>query len=181
MRVRPLLAAVSLTLSLTACGAGAGTASGTGAGNDGVAGVGGGSATPAASASGSAPTDRREAQLKFAQCMREHGMDVPDPGPDGRVMIRQGKGGGEATAQKAMQECEHFMKDVVSDKGPANDPKARDQMLKYAQCMRQHGVDMPDPGTDGRFRVEIPKGGEPKLKEAEEACKEFAPNLKGPQ
>ncbi|MEV8634787.1 hypothetical protein AB0395_24340 [Streptosporangium sp. NPDC051023] len=182
MNVRPLLAVAPLVLALAACGAG--SASGAGAGADGIAGASGGTAKPSASASGSAPADRRDAQLKFAQCMREHGVDVPDPEADGRMIIRQPKGGDEAKTEKAMQECQHFMKDAVGGKGgPASDPKARDQMLKYAQCMREHGVDMPDPDANGRFRVHLPGGGdgEQKVKKAQEACKEFAPGLKGQQ
>ena len=35
-----------------------------------------GSAAPGSSV----PTDPEEAQLAFAECMREHGIDMPDPG-----------------------------------------------------------------------------------------------------
>ncbi len=172
MKVRPLLAATSLVLALAACGAGGEQS----AGNDGIAAVNGATARPTASASAS--VDRREAQLRFAQCMREHGMDVPDPGPDGMVRIQRPRGVDQAKAEAATRDCRHFMDDAIGDRAnAAKDPKARDQMLKYAQCMREHGVDMPDPGADGQFRIQIPKGGEQKLKEVEEACKEFAPGL----
>ena len=52
----------------------------------------------------------------------------------------------------------------------------RKAMLDFARCMREHGVDMPDPtfGEDGRAQIRIGKGGpdpnDPKVREAEEAC-----------
>src|SRR4051812_42445915 len=49
------------------------------------------STSPSSSSSGDADMDPRDAMLKFAQCMREHGVDVPDPGPDGGIRV-DGKG-----------------------------------------------------------------------------------------
>src|SRR5690242_12273015 len=117
MRLRPLRAlgpalgpAMGLTLGLALALAGCGAAPA----DDGIASAGGATSGGGATAgpSASAPVDRQEAQLKFAQCMREHGVDMPDPGPDGRVRII-GKKGDEASMQKAMQACQHFMKDAV--------------------------------------------------------------------
>jgi hypothetical protein len=40
-----------------------------------------------------------EAMLKFVRCMRENGIDMPDPDDQGRVMIRREESGaGSATA-----------------------------------------------------------------------------------
>jgi hypothetical protein len=49
--------------------------------------------------------------------------------------------------------------------------------LKFSQCMRQHGMTwFPDPQTDGRLTITLPKGVTPeKLKVAQEACKQYAP------
>ncbi|MEV7013000.1 hypothetical protein [Streptosporangium sp. NPDC051022] len=182
MNLRPLLAAAPLVLVLAGCGSGAGAAGA--AGTDGIASANDGTAKPTApaSASPSASTDPQDARLKFAQCMREHGVDMPDPGSDGRVRIQIPKNLDRAKADTAMRDCEHFMKAAIGDRpNPMNDPKTRDQMLKYAGCMREHGVDMPDPGSDGNLRIKIPKGGEQKLKEAEEACEEFRPGAGKPR
>ncbi|MEV6863765.1 hypothetical protein AB0M44_22500 [Streptosporangium subroseum] len=167
MKARLLLLAVPLLLA--GCGAAPTTS--------GVASVGDGTAQPSASASASAPADRAEAQLKFAQCMRENGVDMPDPDGSGMVRIQGKKGEGDKT-EKAMKECQHFMKDVVGDRNAAPDPKRLDEMLKYAQCMREQGIDMPDPEPGGGIRLRMPKGGEQKMKAAQEACKEFAPEMK---
>jgi hypothetical protein len=166
MKARLLLLAVPLLLA--GCGATPTTS--------GVASAGDGTAQPPASASASAPADRGEPQLKFAQCMRENGVDMADPDGSGRVRI-QGKKGEEGKTEKAMKECQHFMEGAVGDKGAAPDPKRLDEVVKYAQCMREQGVDMPDPGPDGRLILKLSEGGEQKMKAAEEACKEFAPDM----
>ncbi|MBG0830333.1 hypothetical protein HS041_21440 [Planomonospora sp. ID67723] len=175
MNVRLLPAAALLALALAACG-------GADPGGDDIASAAGGTAQPTAPASSpassSAPSDPQEAQLKFAQCMREHGVDMDDPDGSGRISIKS-RPGDQAKTEKAMKECQPLMESVIKDRGPQS-PQDRDRMLKFAQCMREHGVDMPDPGPDGRVQLRM-QGGEQKFKEAEEACKEFAPGAGGQQ
>lgn len=171
MKIRILLATAPLALTLAACG---GTAQPQTAG---IASADGGTAKPTASSSAnpSAPTDRREAQLKFAQCMREHGVDMKDPEPNGGIRIEAK--GDKGTTDKAMEACNPIMANVVGDR-VKQDPKARDQMLKFAQCMRENGIAMEDP-KDGKFMVKAPQGQEKQMEKAQEACKEFQPNLGG--
>ncbi|MEU8245695.1 hypothetical protein [Nonomuraea sp. NPDC048916] len=170
MNVRPALAALPLILALAACG-------GAPAKNDGVASAGNGTATPTASAGASAPVDRNEAQLKFAQCMREHGVQMKDP--DGKGMIRiESRKGEEQKVDKAHQACKHFMDAAMGDKAGKPDPKERDRLLKYAQCMREHGIHMEDPSADGKIELNIPQGTpQDKVDKTMEACKEFAPGM----
>jgi hypothetical protein len=136
---------------------------------------------------------REEAQLKFARCMREHGVNVPDPkpGPDGGPgLVRvggPGKGGTDGPSpqvfERANAACRKYMEAVAPKLSPAQQAELRDQALKFAQCMRRHGVDMPDPEVGkGGFRVTI-RGGQrssvnpesPAFKDAQEACKAFQP------
>jgi hypothetical protein len=176
MRIRRLRA-LGLTLGLALALAGCGAAPA----DDGIASAGGGGSGTTSGAgakpSASATVDRQEAQLKFAQCMREHGVDMPDPGPDGRVRI-VGKKGDEATMQKAMQACQHFMKDAVGDKLGGDDPEARDRMVKFAQCMREHGIDIADPAPGQGIQVKLKPGQEKAMEEAQKDCEEFAPGRK---
>ena len=183
------LAVVAVALALLAAGCG-GTA---GAGTDGVATAGGGKDADAADAA--AQKDPQQAGLDFARCMREHGVDMPDPefGGDGFIRVRPGPGpdgasaSGDATAgeptgppagfEEADKACRHFLDDLVQDGGGPIDPEAQDRMLKFTQCMREHGVDMPDPefsGGGGRFRAEVgAKGLDPSsdtFQEAQKAC-----------
>jgi hypothetical protein len=167
MKARLLLLAVPLLLA--GCGATPTTS--------GVASVGDAAQpTASASASASAPVDRGEAQLKFAQCMRENGVDMADPNGSGMVRIQAKKGEGDKT-EKAMKECRPLMEGAVGDRGAAPDPKRLDEMVKFAQCMREQGIDMPDPVAGGGFKVRMPKDGEQKMKAAQEACEEFAPEM----
>jgi hypothetical protein len=161
MRTRrfTLAVMVSAALALTA-------ACGSEDAGDGVASAGG--AAKGASASPSQSLDPRDAQLKFAQCMRENGVDMPDPDGSGRVQIK-GRPGDQDKLQAAMKKCEHFMQAGGLAKR-MNDPKVRDQMLKFAQCMRQHGVDVPDPQPGGGIQMRVPKGDNSKFEAAQKAC-----------
>jgi hypothetical protein len=56
-------------------------------------------------------------------------------------------------------------------------PEQQDAMLAFAKCMRDHGVDMPDPefGTSGGPAIQIGGDGiafdSPTFKAADEACR----------
>ena len=102
---------------------------------------------------------------------------MPDPGADGRVRIT-GKKGDQAKTQDAMQACQHFMKDAIGDKVGGDDPAVRDQMVKFAQCMREHGVDMPDPVPGQPIQLKVQAGQEKTMEAAQKACEEFAPGRK---
>src|SRR5207237_750975 len=53
---------------------------------------------------------------------------------------------------------------------------AEQAQLKWAQCMREHGVNVPDPGQNGGVQVQIPD--QQQFEDAQNACKQYAP--KGP-
>ena len=161
-----MVAVLAVALGLLAAGCG-GTA---GAGTDGVATAGG--AKDAGTDDAKAEKDPQQAGLDFARCMREHGVDMPDPEFGGDGFIRVGPGdaaaSGEATAgeptgppagfEEADKACRHFLDDLVQDGGGPIDAEAQDRMLKFAECMREHGVDMPDPefsGGGGRFQARV--------------------------
>jgi len=45
----------------------------------------------------------RDEELLFARCMRAHGVDMPDPTPDGRILVRTRADG--PTTQAALRAC----------------------------------------------------------------------------
>lgn len=93
--------------------------------------------------------DDQEAYLAFARCMREQGVDMPDPevGDGGRVEMRMFAGGlSEAGMQAAHEACESHL--PRSGRVGAGGGEGRTAMLAFARCMRDHGVDMPDPDPD---------------------------------
>jgi hypothetical protein len=137
--------------------------------------------------SGTARKDPQEAALEFAKCMREHGVDMPDPEVDsqGRIRVTVRAGRGQADPKKlneAQQACGHLM--GGGGDGPGKlDPKAQDAMLAFARCMREHGIDMPDPTGNGLlFNSKRGQGPDPsssKFKEAERACDHHLADLRG--
>ncbi|MFE5722099.1 hypothetical protein [Streptomyces erythrochromogenes] len=117
---------------------------------------------------GGAGTDADRA-LKMRQCLREHGVDVPDPEPgqDPRGMTLGG-GADPQKMQEAMKAC--GMQGPGSGKEPTQEEK--DKELKWIRCMRENGVALKDPEYQGgaRSAVEIPKGQEKAFEEAQKKC-----------
>ena len=96
---------------------------------------------------------REQAMLAFAECMRSHGVDVPDPTTDsnGNLMIRgpqrisrenPGDDSKERTAQRA---CRKHLEATAQSFTPEQRAEMQDRMVKFAECMRGKGIDMPDP------------------------------------
>ena len=142
--------------------------------------------SPDPSASSSASIDPEEARLAFSRCMREQGVELPDMPAGGRGAVRAGRIGAaqDEDFQKAMEACREHLQGVMGERGPELSQEQRDAMLEFARCMREHGIDMPDPGSgEGGFRVRIGDGGidpeSAEFQEAQEACGEllgdFAP------
>jgi hypothetical protein len=85
--------------------------------------------------------------VKFADCMRAHGVpDFPDPLPGGG--FPRSPGGSRSPASRtAVRGCVHFLKAG----GGAQQAPTRAELtaaLTYSRCMRAHGVsNFPDPVT----------------------------------
>ncbi|HSO54331.1 MAG TPA: hypothetical protein VL330_16685, partial [Actinomycetes bacterium] len=60
----------------------------------------------------------RDAMVSFARCMREHGVEMPDPTGDGLVMRRGGEGGPDPESeefQQAEKACDHHLAEKACD------------------------------------------------------------------
>jgi hypothetical protein len=129
-----------------------------------------------------AVVDPSEGPLQFAKCMREHGIDMPDPtiSDDGGVMVQIGGPGGSGESgesggalpdpkemEAAHKDCQHFLADATEGFEPPSEEdqkKMQEQALAFSKCMREHGIDIPDPqfsAEGGGFNVSIgsPDGG----------------------
>jgi hypothetical protein len=167
-----------LLLALIALGAGA--CGGSGDGGSRVA-----SLTGAASGGGATTTttvrDPEQAALDYVRCMRQHGIDMADPQTDANGRTRLQLKAGPGTDPRKLQAAERACGSLLKPGGTAKrlSPEAMDAMVKFAQCMRQHGIDMPDPSPDGGllFRGKGGKTGagpdSAKFKAAEQACKHY--------
>jgi hypothetical protein len=114
--------------------------------------------------------------------MRDHGIDVPDS---------PGRGGGFRQAlrsidrsklQTAMQACRKYRDQAFGNITPQQRQEFRDAFVKFAACMRQHGVEIPDPGAGpgpggapGGRRFLIDRN-DPKVQAAMQACRSNLPN-----
>jgi hypothetical protein len=142
--VRRVLAAIAVTLLL-----GLSSTCGTGSGDD-------DSALPDAAGASSSPSgdeeadlDPEDAMLKFAQCMREHGVDMPDPTPGGGVQV-DGRGLSQDEMEAAQSACQKWM-DMAEpeDGGQELSEEEKQSFLDMAACMRERGYNFPDPTFDG--------------------------------
>lgn len=73
--------------------------------------------------------------------MRQHGVNVPDPGAGNAGTVRI-TGGNNGATKRAMQACGHLLPNGKLD---PSDPRNIDAMVKLARCLRRHGVNVPDP------------------------------------
>lgn len=139
--------------------------------------------------------EREDAMLEFTECMRDHGVDMPDPevaeGPGGGggaiAITNEANGPGDTEAFEAANEaCGDILSDVFGDApqmSPEEEAEMRDNMLAFAECMRDHGIDMPDPEFDsggGAFSVRVGEPGaggvdpsDPDFEDAQEACQDL--------
>ena len=107
--------------------------------------------------------DREEAMLAYAQCMRDHGIEMDDPqfGADsGRFGF--GPGGADADFdplstefQSAMDACGNVLEAMRPESDPEEEAERAEQQLVIAGCMRELGWDFPDPASGGGFGAQI--------------------------
>ena len=125
---------------------------------------------------------RLAAALAFSRCMRAHGITgFPDPDSQGNFALPK-SGPGTKFDPKSPQfkaannACKSLMPGGSMD--PAQQAAARALALKYAECMRAHGIpDFPDPDSQGNFDFAVPKGSSsgldphnPRFQAANQAC-----------
>jgi len=119
---------------------------------------------PDTTATTTEPLDPDEAMLAYTECMREHGIDMPDPQPAGpggeRGAIALQVDPSSEDFEAAQAACEPIMEDAFGEMeiDPEREAEMREQMLEFTECMREHGIDMPDPVFGEGGRVEISAG-----------------------
>jgi hypothetical protein len=154
-----LLPLTAVLLVLAACGSDQ-------QGDD-VASVGNKGPSASASAGSDVPADARQRALAYAKCMRDNGMEMPDPPADGggvgAMPAVQGDPNDPKVA-KALEACQKYA--GGSTGADPNDPEAAKRRLAFAKCMREHGVDIPDDPMKG-MTLDM---SDPKAKQAMEAC-----------
>jgi len=147
----------------------------------------GGTTTSAATGT---TVDQEQAMLDFAQCMRDQGIDMADPTVDenGNFQMMRPSGGGvngefdpadREAMQAAREACSQYLEGIAQQFQQVDMTEMQDLMLQYAACMRENGVDMPDPdfsssdqGPGGRLGFDTGDfdPSDPTFQAANEAC-----------
>jgi hypothetical protein len=171
-------AVLALTLGVAACGGGDNS--------DGVASLSGANKATTTTTAPLSKQDAKQAALDFARCMRQHGIDMPDPKFNGNQVTQDFSSGpgskvgpDDPKFKAAQQACQQYQPSGGQLTKP--NPQQQQQMLQFARCMRQHGINVPDPNPNGGGIVV--KGGpgtanpdDPKFKAAQQACNKYLPN-----
>jgi hypothetical protein len=187
---------------------GAGTAVALVGGRDGrssneVATIDGGTADSESSGGSAGEVDRSElddASLAYGECMRDHGIDLPDPqtssggdsGPKfssgGQAAgATQGPDGASDEFKAAHEACKSILEDAGALIGPPSaeeQAEMQDKLIEVARCMRDKGHDMPDPQVNSDGGISI-SGGPPDVSDEQyqqdfEECNDAA-GVTGPR
>src|ERR1700685_2468227 len=139
------LSAAVAVLALAACGSSSTSSSSS-------ASIGSGAATSASN---------YQARLNFAKCMRSHGVNVPDPSANGGPAAGAGGGGGggggfaqlrnNPNFRTASTACAKYRSKAFgfANISPAQRAQFQQDAVKFAECMRAHSVNIPDPTSSG--------------------------------
>jgi hypothetical protein len=144
-RTRRLVVAAVLTGCLSAAGCGSGNAG----------------ATPKASS----PANTEDQMLLYIRCMRQHGVDMPD---DPEATSFPKPAGGAPALQAAEDACRALAPPKMQN--GANDPAAQDRLLAVARCLRDHGLNVPDPQPGQGLALPPGSANDPKAQQALNAC-----------
>jgi hypothetical protein len=151
-------------------------------------GGGGTSATSPSGSQGGSDSVDTTSGVAYTQCMRAHGVpNFPDPSPNangkpftGQSLQQAGVDPSSPQFQPASQACQHLM--PASSMSPQQRQQVLSESLRYAACMRAHGVpNFPDPGTTSggsvSFDIQPSIVDTPQFASAARACQSVDPGL----
>lgn len=125
--------------------------------------------------------DPQKAMLAWTQCMRDHGVDLPDPGSRGSGPVQLNVD--PTTMDAAQNACKSKLKGQnLKTMSAAEQARMRDSLIKFSQCMRAHGINMPDPtfnANGATIRGGPDSGIDPNSAEFQAAQKACQKNLPG--
>lgn len=147
------------------------------------------------------PTSLEDAALRFTECMRDEGIDMPDPQVTDDGMRVSGGPDPENLSprqQEAKEACQRFLDQMDRQEGedlsPEEIAERQDQALAMSECMRDRGWDIPDPEVreDGSISIAVDIEGDDRIipapedpdfdqfKQDQQACHEES-GLPGPR
>jgi hypothetical protein len=120
-----------------------------------------------------------------ARCMREQGIDIPDPqGGQGLLKLELPEDVTEAQLRTAQKTCQDKMPKLPGqdESDPRQMAEMHDQAIRFAACMRDQGLDYPDPVIEnGRLLIRTSRlaPGDPAMEKATDACRDHLPTPPG--
>lgn len=141
------------------------------------------SSTTTSAGGGARPVSGPRSAVAFAACMRSHGVPgFPDPGSNGHLGLGNGVDPSSAQFHAAQKDCRSLLpaggSSFFSQGAGRLSPHKQAQLLRFARCMRAHGVpSFPDPTSQG---IALSAGVDPKspqFQAATQACRQLAPAL----
>lgn len=158
---------MALAVTLAACGGGSSTSDPS---------TTSGAASSGGSSSSGASNSLEQQALKYAQCMRSHGVtNYADPTPGKSVGIGQsGIDTNSPTYQAAASACQKYQPTTGNNANQGPNSQVQSQQLKFAECMRKHGVPNFPEGNSGGGQQSITNYGidpnSPTFQAANRAC-----------
>lgn len=147
-----------------------------------------GSSKPGADAAASEQARERSDEVKaaeFAKCLREHGMDATAGAGGGgfRLQVRPKAGTGPQTMEAAQKACRKYQPEPKKvHLSPQEKVQREEAVLKFAKCMREHGVDIHAGVQGGGISIRVhgrpgsgPNPESPAFQAAQKACSGYLP------
>lgn len=136
---------------------------------------------PTPATTGRSPAQTGSTQTKaaaYSACMRSHGApSFPDPDSQGHLNLKFGKGSQVDPSSPRFQAAQRACRSLApSQNTSASNSQFAAQALKFAACMRSHGVpNFPDPKGSGAFLIQGIDPNSPQVKSAQQACQSLLP------
>ena len=133
-----------------------------------------GGSTPKAAAT----HENEEKLVKFARCLREHGVNVStSAGSQLRI-----NGANPSAMEAAQTACKRYQPSAGKENETPQEKVAREEaVLKFAKCMREHGITVHASTAGGGVRIGIeahaggPNPESPAFQAAQKACQGLLP------
>ena len=132
------------------------------------------------------PTTLTQAQqfhrlVRFAECMRSHGINVPDPqGTSFQIPVAT-----DPATAAALRACQHWLPSLNTSTGGSQNSRLAAELpglIAYARCMRAHDIAMLDPNSFGALNLGQVPGitndfgrYSPQFRAADAACRSLLP------
>lgn len=127
-----------------------------------------------------------QTMVKFARCLRAHGVNEPDPrhipGHTGLSVEVPASG---PTTHAALTACDHFLAPIARMKQAGAAQRVAPELpalTNYAACMRSHDISMLDPTSQGELNLGRVPGitsdfgrYSPQFRSADHACRHLLP------